>query len=1460
MQFSRIAGFICAGLIGAASAYGSSDKPGDIFAFKHLTIENGLSSNITHKIIEDAYGFIWIATQNGLNRFDGSNVIPYFYEPSDTGSIPSNDISSLAVDRKGNLWIGTKSGLCRFNYATEKFEKHIQYGPGERNYITSLHVDRKGLLWVGTEHGLFTFNQEENSFQKRLSEGELNLFAPMSFAEDENGTLFVGTWEKGLYQIAENRDFFSREVIDMRDASKVSGCNTLEDIFVDRNNTLLLGSKEGLIKATVNSGLGKNKYSFSWLYRYGDESQALSDRNIHALCEDNSGRLWIGTEYGLNIYDPKTQKITQEFNDPNNPKSLSNNLIKCIYRDRNGNMWVGTYQGGVNIYFPNEERFRNYFPDINNTTNQRMRYVKCILEDNKGNLWIGTDLGLLQFSDNGKLLRTFVNKPSDKSSLNIGGVSALYQDKKGRIWVGTWGGGLHELNPVTGKFTRLPWLDEVHNNPQSQGDINVRSIAEDSKGNLWIGHVRGFLDKYSPETKTFEHFKVNIKNLSINAVIIVVKIDKEDNVWIGTQGGGLIKLDARTKKMQYYGINSHESENHMLSINSKDVYSLHFSGNDTLWIGTGNGLNMFNLRNKTTKYYTSENGLSSNLVYSILQDNSENLWLSSLNGISKFNLKRETFINYNNRDGVRINSEAGYRSSTGWLFFGGVNGINAINPVSMTENNIIPPIALTDLKIFNKSVPIGRKSILKKHINLTDEIILNYNQNVLSLEFVALNFINTEKNQYACKLEGFDIEWVQLGSHHEARYTNLNPGDYILHVIASNNDGLWNENGRQLKIKILPPWWKTLLFRLMLVISVFSLILSWILLRTYSLKQQHLKLQKLVIERTEEIEEQKIKLQEQAEDLTKTNHLLIEKQNEVQSQKEAIARQNEKLEVKNKLLEDQNIKIIEQRNREQEMANKLHEADQMKLRFFTNLSHEFRTPLTLILGPLEKLLSEFSSHNGFTELAHVIQRNTLRLMNLINQFLDLSKLDAGVIKLNISKGDLFNYVHGIVNAYQFVAKQKNIDYKFISPVEEYFCYFDADKIEKILYNLLSNAFKFTPAGGKITVSVELLKKETVSVENPDTLNIIVSDTGKGIPPELLSRIFERFYQVDLKSNNKNPGTGIGLALTDDLVQIYRGQIKVESKPGAGSTFIVTLPIDESSFREEEFSSDIPDVDQLKHQVIVLEDTYYDGLPGEDNMPESKKTAILIVDDNKDIRKYLKNNLRETYQVIEANDGVDGLEKALKYLPALVICDVMMPEMDGYELCAKLKTDMRTCHIPVIILTAKATPGDQLESIETGADVYISKPFDFLLLGTHINQLIVTREQLKVLYRRELTLRPSDIIVESTDEKLINRIIKVMSDNISNPDFGVEDLGREVGMSRTHLYRKIKQLTNLTAIEFVRNMRLQRAAQLFKQNKLYVAEVAYMSGFKELSYFRKIFKEFYGISPQEYTSKENQHNS
>jgi len=1426
---------------------------------RHLSIENGLSDNTINRIIEDSYGFIWIATANGLNKYDGLKITVYFSKPQDSCSIPSNDVVDMTIDHSGNLWIGAKKGLCRYDYETDKFVRYLQSGEGERNYIDGIYCDKSDQLWVGTQYGLFKFKRNSGEFIHVNVNNEFEFKATMCFTEDSKGTIFAGTWEKGLLILNENKNYLRNEVISI--PGKTFEINTIGSILFDKNNTLWLATRQGVVLGHEKPEIGSGKYSFSIF----EDKVLPATKNIeiltNALCEDNNGCIWIGTQYGLKIYDPGTNSSAQFFNDPSDPFSLSNNHIKLIYKDRNGNIWLGTRQGGVNVYHPNLERFRNIFPAINNSIDQKVKYVKSIFKDKKSTIWVGTDMGLLKFSESGQLLSTYFHNSQDPHSINLGGVSAILEDTRGRFWVGTWGGGLHEMNRKTGSFTRLPWTQGVFDNPNSQGDINVSSIAEDSKGNIWIGNIRGYLDKYNPETKTFEHYKINLDEVEINAIILSIRVDKNDNIWIGTQGAGLIKFENETKKLIRFGNYSKSGIATDSTLNSSDVFSLFFSDENQLWIGTGNGVQVLDIRTNKFKSYTTEDGLPSNTVYAILPDDAGNIWMSTLKGISRFNPIRNAFNNFDSKDGIRINSESGFKSATGWLFFGGVNGINAINPSAMKENLTVPPIVFTDFKVFNKSVEISENSLLTKNINLTDKITINYYQNVFSIEFAALNYINTEKNQYKCKLEGFDKDWVKLGSENEARYTNLDPGEYVFHIIASNNDGVWNEKGRTLIVEILPPWWKTWWFRLISLLALFLIIVSWILFRTFRLKEQQKKLKKLVLERTAEIETQKLKLEQQSDILKETNQLLIEKQNEVLFQKEAIARQNEKLEVKNQLLEEQKNQISEQRQKELELADKLHEADQLKLRFFTNISHEFRTPLTLILGPIDKILSKFKSNDELAELGKLVQRNTLRLLNLINQFLDLSRFEAGVVQLKITKGDIFTYIREIVNAYKYTADQKNIEYVFLSAKETHTCFFDADKIEKILYNLLSNAFKFTPQNGKITVSVKLLKSGSQNSEEFDSIQIVISDNGKGIPSDKLNRIFERFYQVDTEGKNQLSGTGIGLALTHDLISVYRGTIQVESSVGEGTSFIVSLPIDVDSFKKDEFSTGIPIVDDLKYQLIAIEgqslskdqsDTMdFSELPNEKSSGNSSLPGILIVDDNRDIRKYLTDELGQEYSIIEARDGNEGLEKATKYLPKLIICDVMMPGMNGYELCAMLKTELLTCHIPVIILTAKASAEDKLESIETGADAYIAKPFDIRLLETQIRQLISSREQLKRMFSRELTIGPTNIVVDSSDETLMNRIIKVMSENVSNPDFGVEELGKEVGLSRTHLYRKIKQLTNHTAIEFVRNMRLQRAAQLFQQNKLYVAEVTYMSGFKELSYFRKIFKEYYGVSPQEY---------
>jgi signal transduction histidine kinase/DNA-binding response OmpR family regulator len=700
-------------------------------------------------------------------------------------------------------------------------------------------------------------------------------------------------------------------------------------------------------------------------------------------------------------------------------------------------------------------------------------------------------------------------------------------------------------------------------------------------------------------------------------------------------------------------------------------------------------------------------------------------------------------------------------------------------------------------------------------------------------------------------LEGFEEEWNYLGSTNEAKYTNLNPGTYYFKVKAANNSGVWNDNERVLKITILTPWWKTFIFRISAVVLIISLVFLIIRIRTIQLVHQKRELKIKVEERTREIDKQQIELRKQAEELIQTNSLLILNQKEIERQKESITNQKNKLEEKNEILEQQKEQILIQKLETERMASQLHEADQKKIKFMTNVSHEFRTPLTLIYSPLESTLREFEkiSKEKLHNRLKLMYRNTKRLLHLINEFLDISKIEAGLVKMNLGKGNVTDFIQGIINSYRFLAIQNNIQFNFNSEIEEDLCLFDADKIEKIVTNLLSNAFKFTPSNGSIHVELKVAQR---SASNEiEKFEIKIQDSGIGIKDEFKNKIFDRFFQIE-SNEEQTSGTGIGLALTQELIAIYGGSVRLESEPGKGSTFFVTLPCHSRFFDPNQISKEPINAYRKSDDLdFTLEQVMNEATEVDDVQLDNKKSTILLVEDSEEIVQFLQEHFKEDFNFISATDGVVGFEKAISIIPQAIILDVMMPKMNGFQLCEKLKKDERTCHIPVIFLTALAEIKEQMEGLENGADDYITKPFDIDLLKIKVNNLIDTRKKLRLLYQKKLTLDSFELIPDSADEKLIRKILNVIDKEISNPNFGVEELSKIVGLSRTHLYRKISEITRQSPVELIRNLRLEKAAKLLRQNKFYISEVAYMSGFTEISYFRKIFKDFYGVSPSEF---------
>lgn len=1428
--------------------YQSKNSFGQDYYFTHLTAEDGLSSNIIRCITKDSRGYLWVGCDNALNRYDGSNCIQYVHNPNDSTTITGGAIKSVMEDKEGLLWISTNNGVCTFNYKTETFKKFFDC---ETENISGggLYMSKKNEFFLCSPNGLYLFSKSTNKFKKYFQSAVD--FRASTMIEDDFGNLYIGTWENGLIVFKENRKDYVVKNIQPEADSIYAG--SITSMVIDKTGIIWIGTRNGFYYGECPGNNDISKIKIKPVVDQQGKLLQISHSMVYCLNIDDNDKIWIGTENGLNIYDPKSQKLQIVYSTKNTTGGLSNNLVSTLYKDSDGGMWVGTYQGGLNYFSEGNVLFKDKIPFITQSENKKIQYAKSVYQDFNGKLWVGTDYGLLCFSKQFQLEKTYTHS-SQSGSLSIGGVNAIYTDKTGVFWVGTWGGGVNKLDEKSDTFIKYSKIEQKNTTDSTlTGDCITRAFAEDSKGYLWIVNMFDIIDRYDRKNNSFKLF--NIAN-QINRPSLEIKsvdMDLDDNLWFGTIGAGLIKFDTKTFKTELFAPLQNKNINIKSNLPSQDVYSVHIQKSGRIWLGTGSGLCEFDPRTKTFTTYSTERGLNSEMVLGVVSDDTNQIWLSTLKGISKFDINTGYFVNYDVNDGVIPNAEVAYKSKNGMMFFAGVNGITAFHPDSIWKNQKAPPIVFTDFKLFDKSILFDQK-LLPNHVNETEEIVLNYFQNTITINFQALNYIQPTKNIYSCILQGFDEDWNYLGVKNETKYTNLDPGTYYFKIKAANNSGVWNNTERVLKIVIRPPWWKTLLFRILAVILILSLTGFLIWFRTIQLVHQKQVLKKKVEERTLEIEKQKLELKTHADKLLQTNSLLVLNQKEIELQKEAITKQKNKLEEKNEILEQQKEQILVQKIQTEKMASQLHEVDQKKIKFLTNISHEFRTPLSLIFSPLDKSLREFA--NIDKEKLHsrlkLMYRNTLRLLRLINEFLDISKIEAGLLKLNVGKGNISNYISGIIETYRYLSEQHNIHLNFKSDMGNASCFFDADKIEKIINNLLSNAFKFTPYGGEINIELRIFEiDDTGEVER---LQICVKDNGAGIDEKYQQQIFERFFQIDNKVEQIS-GTGIGLALTQELISIYRGTIALESKSGKGSKFIVTLPCNLKYFKANEITSEsISNFHQSSEWFYSNELGNNESLVIVDKK-SNNKSVVLLVEDNEDIIQFLYEEFSDEFNFVFANDGFKGYEKAVSILPQAIILDVMMPKMNGYQLCDKLKNDERTCHIPIIFLTALAEKAEQMEGMENGADDYITKPFDVDLLKQKVINLIETRNKLKLLYQKKLSIESFEGYPDSADEKLIQKIIAVVNKEIANSNFGVEELSKNIGVSRSHLYRKIRDITDQSAVEFIRNIRLGKASKLLKQNKFYISEVAYMSGFSEISYFRKIFKDFYGVSPSNFAKGE-----
>ncbi|MBN2519065.1 MAG: response regulator [Bacteroidales bacterium] len=1438
--------------------------------FKHLTTKEGLSQNTVDCILRDKQGFIWFGTWNGLNKYDGYDFTLYQNNPSDSNSISNNFIYSLCEDNYNRIWIGTGGGGINILDKEKDIFYHIIYDSLNANYISNnvvnaLYRSENGEIWVGTDNGLDKIQLKQHALsglqitsykyeQNNLSSLSNNRI--FSIYEDHNKNIWVGTFD-GLNKYNPLSNIFHRYYNIPGNTNSIA-FNNIYIIYEDNQYNLWVGTFYGLSKIDLNLGNITNYYHVS------DDFLSLPHNTITSICQDNKGTVWIGNLGSLSQYNPKLDNFTNYQNDFTDDKSINNNFINSLYADDFGNVWIGTDKGGVNVIDRNKKPFKHWEYKPNNPNSLSGNIINSIYEDQSGNLWIGTSGGGLNiYNKKTGRFKQFQYSPNKPSGLNSNFISAIIQDSSATIWIGSWGEGINRLN----KYNSITNNQFIHYQANSniEGSLNgnfVSSFCIDRYNRLWIGTSQG-LNIYDKEKNEFINF---INPLTPDHTIIDVgclEQDSSDNIWVGTLHGlyriKLIKninLQVNPDKTNInVFINDPKKAN---SISGDRIITIYKDKYGTMWFGTyGKGFDKLtyiidSLTGKQIEQfnnYSEKDGLSDNVVYGILEDNSNNLWLSTNHGLSRFNINEESFKNYYEDDGIIGNQffwTASFKNKAGELYFGTTKGMMSFFPENIDDNPYVPQVTITDFKIFNQSIkpniPYKNKIILNKDISFINEIKLSYKENNISFEFSALYYSSPEKIMYAYKLDGFEKNWVYVSSKRRfASYTNLDGGTYNFLVKATNNDGIWNNNPTSLKITIIPPFWKTLWFKGILFVTITMLIILIYNIRLRTLKNQKQKLEKQVKERTSVINTQK-------ENLKKAFQLLEQRKLEIFDQKEVLLRNNKQ--------------ILKQRDQLIKMNEQVHLANQERIRFFTNISHEFRTPLTLIIGPIEKLISLFKNNEELKSQAELIKRNAQRLLSLINQLMDFRKIETGNLNLRVCHKDIMPVIKDIYQAFSQFASDHKIKYELITVSESIFFWFDENVIERIIFNILTNAFKYTPDKGTISISLNIVDRNNNLSTFPDGyLSISIKDSGIGIPKNQLSQIFNRYYQVNDKltlNKSENSGTGIGLALTKNLIELHQGEIEVSSELGKGTEFIVRLSLTNKKFLKEQIIK-VAETEhrskKLHEEISTLEniDEYVNKISIK--APQKKKYTLLIVEDNIDLRTFITKNLKEEYNIFNVPDGLKAMEIAQNSHIDLIVSDIMMPKLDGIELCTKLKSDLNSSHIPIILLTAKNSLESKIEGYKIGADDYIEKPFDMGLLKVRIKNIIESRRKLRLKFSLEISPKLNEITSTSTDEKFLQKAIKNVEEFMNDTSFDVTKLVKEMGVSRSLLHKKLKALTNMSTTEFIRLCRLKKSIHYLKHDNLNISEVAYEVGFNDPKYFSRIFKKHFGVTPTEYISNE-----
>lgn len=1273
----------------------------------NLSVADGLSQSSVISIIQDTEGYLWFGTRDGANRYDGHDFLILRHDPTDSCTISDSYINCMAAF-DGGVWFGTSDGLNRYDSQSGQIRRYA-IGYGSSNDITTIKIWGHGLL-IGTVSGLYFMDGTSVKEILRPEGAMLRSYGRIYCLAKEHERILVGH-DRGM------------DAIDEGVATQIFDDDAVNQIAYDSNDGSIYFSCFGRIDLYEMRGNGIITHN---IINMPFQKHEILIKSISAVDETH---LLIGMVDGLHVFDKKTGTVSSK------NYMLTHMSVESTFIDNSGTIWAGTYAGGVDYEYTYPPVF-SFYPS--NDGKRDLGVLGKIVNDPENKcLWIGSDIsGLVRFDMQSSTFSKYLRIGS-KGQVGINNNIKSISLHCGKLYAGFYNGALGVFDP-----RELSWTDEIRmKDPKAiygikwdkQGRIIMATYDDNGIKTIKDGCITNL---YSPQDSNW--------NESISHLTDVELLG--DTTLVGTRRNGIF-LFSKDQKLK------HITSSTDPSIAGNRISQIYIDKRGRVLIGTYDG-GLSICREKEIRTLTVEDGLASNSVCSIIEDDTGDIWVVCRAGISHMDANDNVIMTYDHEYGIKVqefspNSIA--KSSDGTIWVGGIDGLVSFRPSDIKVNTHIPPVAITDIKVNNRT----RSAVKGETLNL------KHNENNLTLYFSALNYIFPGKNQYKYMMEGSDHVWIASTGNKSVSYNNLRPGKYTFKVMGSNNDGIWNPDPESLRIKINPApwnsWWSWTVY--LLIVTIIIYIIAHV-----------------TIERRRMAEEVK------------------KKTNEVEDSKRRIA-------------------------------------------MYTDITHDLRTPLSLILSPLEDMISSSDASAECRKGMIAIHANAERMHRIVDQMMDLRSQEEGKATLRAAEGDIAGFTEEIFIAFKYQAEKKRINYTFSSKKKPVMAWYDRVQFEKVLMNVIGNAFKFTPDEGSVNIRVE---------ENESDITIAVKDSGIGISKEDQDKIFTPFYRAS--SQGYYEGSGIGLSVAANIVKQHGGEISVESAPHEGTTFIIKLPLGCEHLKESEILVSYSSSEKVERYYEHEEELAEAIIP-------NRRNTVLVVEDNTELRQYIVHSLSKYWKVVAAANGEEGYSMALSYMPTVIVSDIMMPVMDGLEMCQKIKGNTTTSHIHVILLTARTLTVQMREGLEFGADDYLHKPFSMNLLAKKIGNIISSRNGLKNLFGETLSMENLGVKIDAkkADENFLQKINSNLLDFITDPQHDMDRLCKSVGMSKATLYRKIESATGMSPSRYIKRIRLNLACKLLSETDMTITEIASETGFSSIGHFSNSFKQAFGVSPKDYGS-------